>query len=149
MRLSWLKFVGMAESARPRGLCKHRINLQSQGNRFHPLPVLFPNAEPPIDELSTVCQAKFTRSINQVTNKIPNSSPTQVSLPCSTGSTALRPPSFPSQPGSSILIDCCSEGSLTEENYARCSACKQLTHRRQRTSFVPHLATTAYRLNAM
>ena len=90
-------------------------------------------------------------SVDTLTNKIPNS-PTQkrqVSLPCS--DTALVPPSFPSIPGPSILIDSHLEDPLTEETYARRWTGQQSTtgKQRQRMSSAPHLAKTAYRLDAM
>jgi hypothetical protein len=73
--------------------------------------------------------------LNRSTNKNPNS-PTQkrqVSLRhfSNLSNTALAPPSFPSRLGSSILIDCSSEGSLMEENYARRWTDKQLTNQRK------------------
>jgi hypothetical protein len=86
------------------------------------------------------------RSTDQVTNRI-SSSPApkrarhQVSLPSS--STALAPPSSPSRPGSSILIDRSSEDSLAEENYPHRRTGKESTNRRQRMSFAQHLETTA------
>jgi len=74
-----------------------------------------------IDELSAVCRIHFIRCIGQVTNEVLNS-PTQtrtvhqVSTPFPF--TALAPPSFPSRPGTSIFIDCRSEGSLVVDNSA-------------------------------
>jgi hypothetical protein len=81
---------------------------------------------------------KYIRCIDQVANKIPNSparkrARRQVTLPYS--SAALHPPSFPTHPGSSILIDSPSEGSLTAESHARRHAGKKLSDRHRRTSF--------------
>jgi len=45
---------------------------------------------------------------------------------------AITPPSFPCRPGSSIQIDCCSEGSLIEENHAHRWTRKILSRSRQR-----------------
>src|SRR6266849_3485779 len=65
----------------------------------------------------------FIRRINQVITKVLDSpyqtrtrSGHQVSTP--NPSTALTLPSFSSRPGTPILIDCRSEGSLTVDNYA-------------------------------
>jgi hypothetical protein len=87
--------------------------------------------------------------MDQVTSRILNS-PTQkrachqVSLPYST--TTLAPPSFPSRPGPSILIDCRLEDFLMAENDARCETGKKLTNRHQRRmSFAQHLEMTADR----
>ena len=89
-----------------------------------------------------------THPLNQVTNRIPNS-PTQAQKRHS--NTALAPPSFPtsSRPGSLALTDSRSEGSLTEETYARCWTGKELTNRRQRTYCDQHSEMTADRLDAM
>ena len=62
-------------------------------------------------------------------------------------STALAPPSFPSHPGSSVLIDYRVEGSSTAENYARCRTGNDPTERC--TSFVQHLRKAADWLTAM
>jgi hypothetical protein len=64
----------------------------------------------------------FIRRIDQVTNMVSNSpAETQPGYQVSTPSpfTALAPPLFPSRPGTSILMDCHSEGSLTVDNSAR------------------------------
>jgi hypothetical protein len=98
------------------------------------------------DELSTVCQGKFTRSIDQVTNKIPNSpaqkpARRQVSPPYS--GIALPSPSFPTHPRSPI--DSCLEGSLTAESHARHRTGKKLSNRRRRMcdSFAQYPPMTA------
>ena len=87
--------------------------------------------------LSAVCQGKFIYYIDQVTHKNPNSSAQrgthhQVSLP---HDGAHRLPSFPTRPGSSIMIDSHLEGSLTAENHAHRWTGKELTNRRRRTAF--------------
>src|SRR6267154_3042989 len=75
----------------------------------------------------------FIPCIGQVTNKVLSTSPAQtrtghqVSTPHTF--TALAPSSFPSHPGTSILLDSCSEGSLTVENYARCWTSKDIRSR--------------------
>ena len=107
-----------------------RINMQSSS----PLP-----SRVLINGFSTVCQV--TRCRNKVTNKIPNCSAQrcacyhwQVSLPYP--STALPPPSFPTRPGSSIIIDSRSEGSLTERRW---TGNKLVVGQRYRcTSFAQH-----------
>lgn len=88
-----------------------------------------------IDGLSAVCQGKFAHCIDQLINKIPNSSAQrratsshQVFPPYP--NTALNPPT---RPGPSIPIDCCSEGSLIY--HARRWIGKKLTNRRRCTSF--------------
>jgi hypothetical protein len=61
--------------------------------------------------------------------------------------TALAPPSFPSHPGTPILMDCRSEGSLTVNDYARCWTSKDTRSRCQRKSLrnIPQLLTSADR----
>ena len=93
-------------------------------------------------------QNNFIRRIDQVTNKVSNSlaqtrTGNQVFAPYP--STALAPPSFPSRPGTSILIDCRSEGSSTVDKYARDWTSKAIRNRRQRRgmSFKQYHATTA------
>ena len=82
-----------------------------------------------------------------VTNRIPNSpvqmrAPHQVSLPYA--GIALAPPSFPSRPGSSILIDCALKGPQNAENHARRWSDKEKsTNQWRRGSFVPYPATIA------
>ena len=77
----------------------------------------------------------FIRRIDQVNNKI-FSSPAQtqtghqVSMPFPF--TALAPPSFPSRPGTSIFMDCRSEGSLTVDDYARRWTSKDICNRYRR-----------------
>ena len=120
------------------GLCNWlgaRINLQ----RFlHPPQRLIPIND---YELSAVCQAKLTLCIDQVTNEFLYS-PTEAqkcarhqdSLPSS--STVLSPPSFPTRPGSSTLIDSSSEGSSVAKNcHSKQSRCMFYVGQ--------HLATTA------
>ena len=101
----------------------------------------------PINELSAVSQATYTRYADKVTNKMTNSPAQkrahhQVSLP-----DALPPPSSPTRPGSPTLIGNRSEGLLTVENDAPPWTGEELTIRR--TSFAEHLATTANRLDGM
>lgn len=74
-----------------------------------------------IDELPDVCQKNSIRRIDQVTNSVFNSlaltrSGHQVFTPYPF--TALACPSFPSSPGTSTLINCRSEASLTVDNSA-------------------------------
>ena len=82
-----------------------------------------------------------------VANRIPNSpaqmrAPHQVSLPYA--GTALAPPSFPSRPGSSILIDCALEGPQNAENHARrWSDEEKLKNQWRRRPFAPYPATIA------
>lgn len=95
-----------------------------------------------IDGLSAVC---LTYCVDQGTNKIPNSpaqrhvTQDQVSLvPYSSTSlpgASLPPPSIPTHPGSSSLVDSRSEGSL-------------VNHARRRTSFEQHPTMTADYLDA-
>ena len=102
------------------------------------------------DELSAVSRTKLTRCIDHVTDEIPNSpaqkgAPHQVSLPYS--STALAPSSFPSCPGSPILMDCALEGPPIAENHAHCWSDKEeLTNQCRRTSFARYPATVSDRL---
>ena len=111
------------------------INWQFQGN--HKV-VSSPNCQISIDELSAVCQGRLPHCIDEVTNEVSNSPARrdgrrQVSLPHSSAA-ALAPPSFSGCPGSSILIDCCSEGSSTADNHPYPRTGKKLTHLRRRTS---------------
>jgi hypothetical protein len=91
--------------------------------------------------------SKFTSCIDQITNEIPNSSAEmraghQVSLPYT-----LPPPSFPTRPGSPILIGSRSEGWPTADDHAPLRASEELADRR--TSFAQHPVTTADLLDAM
>ena len=90
----------------------------------------------------------FLHRIDQVANKVLNSpaqTPTghQVSAPYSF--TALAPPSFPSCPGTSILMDCRSEVSLTVDNYARGWTGRDIRSRSRGLSLsnIPQLLTSA------
>src|SRR6267154_6001434 len=80
----------------------------------------------------------FIPWIGQVTNRVLSTSPAQtrtghhVSTPHSF--TAPAPPSFPSHPGTSILLDSRSEGSLTVDNYARCWTSKDIRSQCRRMS---------------
>jgi hypothetical protein len=94
----------------------------------------------------TVCQKNFIRRIDQVTDKVSNSpaqtrTEHQVSTPFPF--IALAPPSFPSRPGSSILMDDRSEGSLTVDNSARRWTSNDIRSRCRRMSFGQYHATTA------
>jgi hypothetical protein len=98
--------------------------------------------------LSAVCQKNFIHRIDQVTNKVLNS-PAQArtghQVSTADPFTALAPPSFPSRPGTSILIDCRSEGLLAVDNYARHWTNNDARSRCRRMSFVQYYATTAER----
>ncbi|KAF8502626.1 hypothetical protein F5888DRAFT_1109167 [Russula emetica] len=68
------------------------------------------------------CQKNFFRRIEQIANEVSNNpAQTRTGHQLSTPYpfTALAPSSFPSHPGTSILMDCHSEGSLTVDNSAR------------------------------
>jgi hypothetical protein len=75
---------------------------------------------------------------DQVTNKALNSfaqtrTGHQVSTPYPF--TAIAPPLFSSRPGTSILMDVRSEGSMTVDNYARRWTRKDIHSRRRRMSY--------------
>jgi hypothetical protein len=83
--------------------------------------------------------------INQVTNEVLNS-PAQTrtghQVFTSCPFTALAPPSFPSRPGLSMLIDRRSEGLLTVDNHVRRWTSKDIRNRCRRMSFGQYHATT-------
>ena len=108
--------------------------------------VLLPPRRIFIDELSGVRQKNSICRIDQVTNEISNSpAQTRIGPQVSTPYpfTALAPPSFPSRPGTSILLDCRSEGLLTVDKYARHFTSTDIRSRCRRMSFRPYHATTA------
>jgi hypothetical protein len=135
-----------------KGQCSIReMSYQSRGAEFaiatsfltfSPPPHAGYSAESPSMSSQLHVKRNLPASFDQVT-KIPNSSAQKrarhrVSLPYS--STALSPPSFPTRPGSSVLIDCHSGDSLTAESHW---TGKKLTNRPQSTSSASHPATTA------
>ena len=93
---------------------------------------------------------KRTSSADQVTNKVLNSPAQirtghQVSTPHAF--TALAPPSIPSRPGTSILMDSRSEGSLTVVKYVRrwTRKCIRCLCQRMSARNIPQLLTSADR----
>ena len=133
-----------------RWLCKCLSHGASQLFLYQ-APSIQPQRRTPIDELSDVSQATYTRYADKVTNKMTNSPAQkrahhlayhQVSLP-----DALPPPSSPTRRGSPILIGYRPEGLLMVENDAPLWTGEEITIRR--TSFAEHLATTANRLDGM
>ena len=93
-------------------------------------------------------QSNMIRHIDQVTNKVSNTlaqTQTGHQVFAFYPSPAFAPPSFPSRPGTLILIDCRSEGSSTVDNYARHWTSKFIRSRRRRRgmSCEQYYATTA------
>jgi hypothetical protein len=98
-----------------------------------------------IDEPSAVCQKNSIRRIDQVINKV-SSSPAQTQtgqVSTSYPFIALAPPSFPSRPGTSILVGCRSEGALTVDNSALRWTSKDIRSRCRGMSFGQYHRTTA------
>ena len=102
---------------------------------------LHPQRRIPIDELSDVSQATYTRYADKVTNKMSNSLAQKPGRHHVSPPDALLSPSSPTLPGSQILIGSHSEESPMAENGVPLWTGEKLTN--QRTSFAEHLARTA------